>query len=83
MLGAIIGAGVGKQGIPKKWLDDLIEWPRTVSWMENLAIKAVTAAQNKKPGKAHSLSITCLAIRNMGFLLLVLMHGFRRLLPPY
>jgi ADP-ribosyl-[dinitrogen reductase] hydrolase len=83
MLGAIIGAGVGKQGIPKQWLDDLIEWPRTVAWMENLAIKAVTAVQNKKPGKAHSLSITGLAVRNMGFLLLVLMHGFRRLLPPY
>jgi len=83
MLGAIIGAGVRKQGIPKQWLGGLIEWPRTVSWMENLAIKAVTAVQNKKPGKAHSLSITGLAVRNMGFLLLVLMHGFRRLLPPY
>jgi ADP-ribosyl-[dinitrogen reductase] hydrolase len=83
MLGAIIGAGMGKQAIPKQWLDDLIEWPRTISWMETLATKAATADQNGKPGKAHSLSITCLAIRNTGFFLLVLVHGLRRLLPPY
>ena len=83
MLGAIIGSRVGKQGIPKPWLDGLIEWPRTVSWMEILACKVATAIQQEKPTKAHKLSILYLAIRNMGFFLLVLVHGFRRLLPPY
>ena len=83
MLGAIVGAGVGRQGIPKKWLDDLVEWPRTVAWMEALALKAARAAQTGQPGAAHPLSIAGLVLRNAGFFVLVLAHGFRRLLPPY
>ena len=83
MLGAIVGARVGKQGIPQAWLNNLIEWPRTVSWMEKLANNAVDAILHKKPGKAQSLSILGLALRNVAFMLLVLLHGFRRLLPPY
>lgn len=83
MLGAIIGAGVGRTGIPQKWLDDLVEWPRTAFWMESLALKAVHAAQSGEPGAAHPLSIVGLALRNAGFFVLVLVHGLRRLLPPY
>ena len=83
MLGAIVGAGVGRGGIPRKWLDDLVEWPRTVSWMEDLAAKAVCAAQRGEPGAAHPLPIAGLALRNIGFFALVLAHGLRRLLPPY
>lgn len=83
MLGAVVGAGVGRSGIPQKWIDDLVEWPRTVSWMEGLALNAARSAQNGTPGAAHPLSIVGLAVRNAGFFVLVLMHGLRRLLPPY
>lgn len=83
MLGAIVGAGVGRRGIPQKWLDDLVEWPRTVAWMEDLAAKAARAAQRGEPGAAHPLPIAGLALRNIGFFVLVLAHGLRRLLPPY
>lgn len=83
MLGAIVGAGVGRAGIPGKWLDDLIEWPRTVSWMETLAVKAAHASQLGKRSAAHPLPIAGLALRNAVFFVLVLVHGVRRLLPPY
>lgn len=83
MLGAIVGAGVGRSGIPQKWLDDLVEWPRTLAWMEGLAIKAASAAAGGKPGAAQPLSIAGLVLRNAGFFLLVLAHGLRRLAPPY
>lgn len=83
MLGAIVGAGLGRTGIPRKWLDDLVEWPRTVSWMESVARKAALAAQSGKPGVAQPLSIPGLALRNAGFFALVLVHGLRRMLPPY
>lgn len=83
MLGAIIGAGVGQKGIPRKWIEDLVEWPRTVSWMETVARRAVLAVQGGKPGAAQPLSIPGLALRNAGFFALVLVHGLRRLLPPY
>jgi len=83
MLGAIVGAGVGRQGIPRQWLDDLVEWPRTVPWMEELARRAARAARSREPGPALPLSIAGLILRNAGFLLLVFAHGLRRLLPPY
>ena len=83
MLGAIIGAGVGRKGIPQPLLDDLIEWPRTVPWIETLAGKAARAAQTGAPGTAQRLPIAGLLLRNAGFIVLVLTHGLRRLLPPY
>lgn len=79
MLGAIVGGGVGKEGIPRKWLDDLVEWPRTVSWMEGLAHRAARAAQELEPSQSHPLSIIGLSVRNAGFFVLVLVHGLRRL----
>lgn len=83
MLGAIVGAGVGRTGIPGEWIDGLIEWPRTVPWMESLALKTVYAAQSGERGKAHPLPIAGLVLRNAGFFALVLIHGLRRLFPPY
>lgn len=83
MLGAIVGAGVGKPGIPREWLDDLAEWPRTVGWMEALARSASRAATGRQPRPSQPLSIVALCLRNAGFMALVLVHGVRRLFPPY
>ncbi len=83
MTGAIVGAGVGQDGIPKRWLDDLIEWPRTVTWMETLARKAAATSEMPIAAQTHTVSEIQLLARNMAFILLVLLHGFRRLLPPY
>lgn len=79
MLGAIVGGGVGKQGIPSKWLDDLIEWPRTVRWMESLARRAARAAQGLEARRSQPLSLIGLSVRNAGFFVLVLVHGLLRL----
>lgn len=79
ILGAIIGSRVGKQGIPKPWLDHLWEWPRSVAWIERLGRQlAETTGQH-----APSLPVYGIVLRNLFFLVLVLLHGFRRLLPPY
>jgi len=83
MLGAIVGAGLGRTGIPEKWIGDLVEWPRTAFWMESLAVKAAHAAQSGERGVAQPLSIVGLALRNAAFFMIVLGHGLRRLLPPY
>ncbi|RLJ65172.1 ADP-ribosylglycohydrolase family protein [Sulfurisoma sediminicola] len=83
MLGGIIGAGTGKAGIPAKWLDDLAEWPRTVRWMEQLALRAEQAAGSSAAGGNIGLPLAGLLLRNAGFIVLVLAHGFRRALPPY
>jgi ADP-ribosylglycohydrolase len=79
IVGAIIGARVGKDGIPAEWLRDLWEWPRTPDWMERLGTRLAAGRERS----ALPLNWLALALRNALFIPLVLAHGFRRLLPPY
>lgn len=83
IVGAIIGARVGKEGIPVEWLNCLIEWPRTEAWMESVGIKLADRTTNRTKGYAVPLNWFKLILRNAFFIPLVLLHGFRRLLPPY
>jgi ADP-ribosylglycohydrolase len=83
ILGGIIGARVGKAGIPEDWLDRLWEWPRTVRWMEELG-RGVAQAVAQGVGQPRlPLALAGVFLRNLLFLLIILGHGFRRLLPPY
>jgi ADP-ribosylglycohydrolase len=81
--GAIVGAGVGKSGIPEAWLRNLWDWPRGVRWIELAAERAVEASSKKTRASALFLPPWWLFVRNLGFLAIVLAHGFRRLAPPY
>lgn len=83
IVGAIVGARVGKAGIPETWLDNLVEWPRSVTWMEQLGARL--ASSFGQPEQRHALWVNPvkLLIRNTFFMIIVLTHGFRRLLPPY
>jgi ADP-ribosylglycohydrolase len=83
ILGGIIGASVGKHGIPYEWLSGLMEWPRSVTWMERLSIRLSDVLCNDKPQKPIHISIPAIFIRNVFFLIIILLHGFRRLFPPY
>lgn len=81
ILGGIIGAGVGKSGIPSAWLEGIVEYPRSIAWMEQLAscLAKDEGIKPSVPGYAWWL----IPIRNGLFFIIVLLHGFRRLLPPY
>jgi len=81
--GAIVGAAVGKDGIPAEWLAALAEWPRTVDWMERLSHQLAEVQVLQVPQKPLGLPIAPLLARNLLFTAVVLAHGFRRLLPPY
>jgi hypothetical protein len=86
ILGGIIGARVGRDGIPGRWLEDIVEWPRTTGWMERLgsAVAQVHADDTAaEPPTCPGYFVPGLALRNIFFLLVVLAHGFRRLAPPY
>lgn len=83
IVGGIVGAGVGKEGIPAQWLDGLIEWPRTAEWMERLGAQLESAVQGGSAGRPIGLPIYGVALRNLLFLVIVLVHGLRRALPPY
>jgi ADP-ribosylglycohydrolase len=79
--GAIVGAGVGRPGIPAAWLDRLWEWPRTVTWMEKLGKRVAEAAGT--PRAAQPVNVPGIFLRNLFFLVVVLLHALRRLGPPY
>jgi ADP-ribosylglycohydrolase len=82
ILGAIIGARVGKEGIPPEWLAKLQVWPHTVEWMEELGRRLFLLAYGL-PSKRMPDHRAGLYFRNALLLASVLAHGFRRLLPPY
>lgn len=83
IVGGIVGARVGKSGIPKEWLEGLWEWPRTVAWMESLARRLAAVSSEDNPQEALSVAWPGVLVRNVFFLLVVFLHGLRRLLPPY
>ena len=83
IVGGIVGAGVGKTGIPREWRDGLAEWPRDVAWMERLGTRLARVVEQGTPLPPLPLPAPALALRNLFFLIVVLYHGFRRLLPPY
>ena len=76
--GAICGAETGEMGIPAVWIDGVLEWPRSVNYIrrvaESLAMGNVRAPAYFWPA---------VPVRNLFFLVIVILHGFRRMLPPY
>ncbi|WP_164103535.1 ADP-ribosylglycohydrolase family protein [Candidatus Laterigemmans baculatus] len=83
IVGGIVGSGVGREGIPKEWIDGLYEWPRSVRWMDRLAQQLAEFRSTSTPAKALSINPLAVLPRNLLFLAVVLFHGFRRLAPPY
>jgi ADP-ribosylglycohydrolase len=83
ILGGIIGARVGPDGIPSPWLDDLREWPRTVNWMRALGQQLESVRVQGVTEKPLSVPFATVVLRNLIFLAVVLGHALRRLLPPY
>lgn len=85
--GALAGASGGADSIPGPWKSKLIEWPRSRHWLTRLAEELSVAAPvgGGPGGEATPLWLNPLALltRNILFIIWVLAHGFRRLLPPY
>ncbi|WP_224411189.1 ADP-ribosylglycohydrolase family protein [Oscillatoria salina] len=83
ILGGIIGASVGKVGFPQQWLRDLWEFPKSREWLENLGRKLAEVRVSGRRQKPLSLLPDAIFLRNLFFLFVVILHGLRRLLPPY
>jgi ADP-ribosyl-[dinitrogen reductase] hydrolase len=76
IVGGIVGAAVGKEGIPNNWLQGLWEWPRSVRWMESLS-KSLAHHRASESPCPPGLPTFAVLPRNLLFLLIVLAHGFR------
>ncbi|EMI18842.1 ADP-ribosylation/Crystallin J1 [Rhodopirellula maiorica SM1] len=82
IVGGIVGAGVGRDGIPQRWIEGIAEYPRSVSWMQDLG-DALADTIVGKTVAVPTVNPIAVLIRNCLFLFIVLFHGFRRLAPPY
>ncbi|QDS99219.1 ADP-ribosylglycohydrolase family protein [Adhaeretor mobilis] len=81
--GAICGANVGSENLPPDWLISLAEWPRSKSWMRQLAEALSNEAKVCELPKPPGMRWLATVPRNFVFAAIVLVIGFRRLLPPY
>ena len=83
IVGGLLGATLGDAAIPAAWIAGIAEWPKSTQWMrrlaERLTISITTGEAIRPPGYCWPATI----FRNLVFLLIVLYHGFRRILPPY
>jgi ADP-ribosyl-[dinitrogen reductase] hydrolase len=80
--GGIVGAGVGAEGIPTEWRERLAEWPRNTKWIEKLAASVDEAARENRAVHPPRVGPIVL-LRNLLFILVVMIHLARRALPPY
>ncbi len=83
ILGGILGAQLGIEAIPQDWRGDLWEWPNTPRSMENLARDLAKSLDEGEALVAPRLILPWQLARNGFFVAVVLVHGLRRLLPPY
>jgi hypothetical protein len=79
-VGGIVGAAVGAQAIPSVWKETLTE-PQAIFEMLGQLLEIPV----QWPARQLEFDSYCYrVIRNVFvFLPIVLLHGFRRLLPPY
>lgn len=71
--GSIAGIGTPPDDLPVEWLGRIVDWPINPTYMSEIA------RGKRKRYPPWPLSI----IRNLFFLLIVLLHAFRRIFPPY
>jgi hypothetical protein len=86
IVGGLVGATSGEAGLPDEWVRGIVEWPRSVKWMRRLAARLAESRETAPGASALGplpLFWPALIVRNAVFLVIVLLHGLRRLLPPY
>jgi ADP-ribosylglycohydrolase len=83
IVGAILGARLGRNAIPDEWLRSLWEWPRSVQWMSELGQRLSEVVAQDKAQKPLPLFLPAVLPRNLLLFLFALLHIARRALPPY
>ena len=76
--GALAGISTGSEGIPQAWCEGVTDWPHNLAYLRQLAHGLNDPAFPVATGFSPWL-----LMRGIVFTILVLAHGFRRLLPPY
>ncbi len=90
IVGALAGATAGASAIPAPWIEGIKDWPRSITWIKALGQRLAVTFDSDKPLRTKEQMLgplplfwPAIPVRNMVFLVIVLAHGFRRLMPPY
>ena len=83
IVGALAGAICGEDAIPADWRTGIMDWPRSLAVLQTLADRLATVRATGQTAAPVRYFWPAIPLRNLLFLLIVLLHGFRRLLPPY
>lgn len=83
IVGALAGATVGGDGIPADWITGINDWPRSLGFLRSVAARLSNQRRDGRPQGPVSYFWPGVLPRNLIFLIIVLLHGFRRLAPPY
>ncbi len=83
IVGGIIGSAVGQAGISKKWQDNILDFPRSLNWIESLGERLAKTCEEGITQPALSLAFYLIPLRNFLFWAVILFHLFYRLIPPY
>jgi ADP-ribosylglycohydrolase len=83
IVGGIVGARVGVEGIPESWRTGLAEWPRNLRWIARLGRELAKGLAEGRPRRTVPLNPIGILARNLVFAGTVFAHVFRRMLPPY
>ncbi|HEX9729659.1 MAG TPA: ADP-ribosylglycohydrolase family protein [Gemmatimonadales bacterium] len=81
--GALAGAVVGDHHIPAKWVRGIIDWPRGVGLLRAIAARMAAAKEDRTSSRPVRYFVPGCLVRNLVFLAVVLLHGLRRMAPPY
>ncbi len=81
ILGALAGASGKAESIPLEWRDGIVEWPRSVKMLTEMSHRLADQKLGGKIAGPVRYFWPGLVLRNLVFLVTVLVHGFRRLLP--
>lgn len=78
MAGALAAMVVGVDRVPRAWSEAIVDWPHSVAYL-----RALGAALGNERDDVPTAFSAMLLPRGLVFLVIVLAHGLRRLLPPY
>ena len=76
--GALAGMSAGPASLPQGWRGNIVDWPHSLGYLRQLAAALADPTVTVATAFSHWLFV-----RGIVFTVLVLAHGFRRLLPPY
>ncbi len=83
IVGAMAGAVVGDGGIPRHWIDGIVDWPRGAKLLLAVADRLAAVGAGEQSVAPVRYFWPVVPLRNLLFLIVVLLHGLRRLAPPY